>query len=109
VGSLVNLHNALSTAPGQYFSYNGGSTNVAVYNTLDNGNDYADFITNCAHVQDAQGCLGQDLEINNDGGAEIKTLDAIGFNQNTVPEPGTVSLFAVGFAGLVAYRRRRRA
>jgi hypothetical protein len=80
-----------------------------VYNTLDNGNDYADFITNCAHVQDAQGCLGQDLEINNDGGAEIKTLDAIGFNQNTVPEPGTVSLFAVGLAGLVAYRRRRGA
>lgn len=105
---------ALSTAPGAYFSFNGGVTNGAgagtFYNTLDNGDDYADFATNCAHVQDATGCLGQDLELNNDGGAEINILDAVGFNQNNpVPEPGTISLFAVGMAGLVAYRRTRRA
>ena len=110
-GNLV-LNSSLSTASGAYFSFNGGVTNGAAgatYNAADNGQDYADFATNCAHVQDATGCLGQDLELNNDGGAEINILDAVGFNQNTVPEPGTISLFAVGLAGLVAFGRRRRA
>ncbi len=113
VGSLVNLHNALSTAPGQYFSYNGGVTNGAngsAFNTLDNGNDYADFATNCKEVQDATACLGTELDITTDGKAEINMLDAVGFNlSNPVPEPGTISLFVVGLAGLVAYGRRRRA
>ena len=95
-GSLVP-DSALSTATGAYFSYDGGVTNGAagaIYNTLDNGDDYADFASNCKFVQDAVGCLGMDLELNNDGGAEINILDAVGFNQNTVPEPGTISLFA---------------
>jgi len=107
-GHLV-LNSSLSTTPGAYFSFNSGSTNGAagaVYNTLDNGEDYADFVTNCHFVQDATGCLGSDLEINKDGGAEINILDAVGFNQNTVPEPGTITLFAVGLAGLAVSRRR---
>jgi hypothetical protein len=110
-GSLVP-DSALSTTPGAYFSFDGGATKGAagaIYNTLDNGDDYADFASNCKFVQDATGCLGMDLELNNDGGAEVNILDAVGFNQNTVPEPGTISLFAVGLAGLVAYGRRRRA
>jgi len=105
---------ALSTTPGQYFSYNGGAANGAdgaTYNTLDNGDDYADFATNCAHVQDAQGCTGAIFNITSDGGAEINILDAVGYNQNLqqspAPEPGTIFLFGTGVAGLAIYRRRR--
>ena len=32
------------TTPGAYFSFDGGVTNIATYNTLANGDDYADFI-----------------------------------------------------------------
>lgn len=94
-----------STTPGAYFSYNGGVTNVAVYNTLSNGNDYADFITNCAHVQDAVGCLGQGFDITTDGDVEIAILDAVGYNASplvpvinkafnapTIPVSGTSQL-----------------
>jgi hypothetical protein len=100
-GNLV-LDSSLSTAPGAYFSYNGGSTNGAngkagtpkVYNTLDNGDDYADFLsslpdcgTNIA-VQDAEGCPGEDagLSILNDGGGEINILNTVGYDV-----PSTVS------------------
>ena len=73
-----------STTPGAYFSYDGGVTNVAVYNTLSNGNDYADWLMSCQHVQDAVGCLGQSFDISNDGGVEIAVLDAVGFNATPV-------------------------
>ncbi len=86
----------LSTAPGAYFSYDGGSTDGAksaaggdkVYNTLDNGDDYADFVSSSPDcgtdivVQDAEGCPGEDkgLSILNDGGGEINILNAVGYN-----------------------------
>ncbi len=106
-GNLV-LDSSLSTAPGAYFSYNGGSTNGAngkagtpkVYNTLDNGDDYADFVsstpdcgTNIA-VQDAEGCPGEDagLSILNDGGGEINILEAVGYNVPvSTPTPATLT------------------
>jgi hypothetical protein len=84
----------VSTTPGAYFSYNGGTTNVAVYNTLANGDDYADWVTNCQHVQDATGCLGESFDITNDGGVEITVLDAVGFNLNPVGPP-TVTAVSV--------------
>jgi hypothetical protein len=77
----------VSTTPGAYFSYNGGTTNVAVYNTLANGDDYADWVTNCQHVQDATGCLGESFDITTDGRVEITVLDAVGFNLNPVGPP----------------------
>jgi len=110
-GSLVFI----STTPGAYFSYDGGATNGAdgaAYNTLANGDDYADFATNCAHVQDATGCLGSALNITSDGNSEINILDAIGYNLNTVPnvpEPATWLLFGTGLAAIAAYRRKRSA
>jgi hypothetical protein len=104
---------SLSTTSGAYFSYNGGLTNGvpdgAVYNTLANGNDYADFAAYCQNVQDATGCLGS---IQNISGGEINILDAVGYNLNSgpeTPEPGTMALFGAGFAALAVYRRRRRA
>ena len=56
--------------------------------------------TNCQHVQDETGCLGQSFDITNDGGPELAILDAIGFNQNaaSTPEPGTMTLLAAGLA-----------
>ena len=90
-----------STAAGQYFSFDGGvhygaigdaSTPTAkVYNTLSNGDDFADYVAsspNCGSnqaVQDATGCPGQDagLTVFNDGQSELTIFNTIGF---TVPE-----------------------
>ena len=118
----------LDATPGAYFSYNGCSTNGAVgvggaarlYNTLANGEDYADFIASSPDcgtnqsVQDGTGCAAEDagLDITNDGGAEINVLDAVGFNlasNTTVPEPMTLAVMLPGIAGLAALRRRRKA
>ncbi|MGA8538910.1 MAG: choice-of-anchor D domain-containing protein [Terriglobales bacterium] len=95
-GHLV-LDKSLSTKPGAYFSYNGGTTNGAngvantpkVYNTLANGDDYADFLSSTPDcgtdiaVQDAEGCPGEDkgLSILNDGGGEINILNAVGYDR----------------------------
>jgi hypothetical protein len=106
-GDLV-LDSTLSAVPGAYFSYDGGSTNGAngkagtpkVYNTLANGDDYADFLssepdcgTNDA-VQDAEGCPGEDkgLSILNDGGGEINILSAVGYD---TPAVVTASNFTI--------------
>ena len=127
-GSLV-LDSSLSTAPGAYFSYNGGATNGAkgvgsspkFYNTLANGDDYADFVssspdcgTNQA-VQDAEGCPGEDAGLNilNDGGGEINILNAVGYdlqsNSGAAPEPGTIALLGSGLALLIGWGKQRRA
>ena len=88
-----------STTAGQYFSFDGGvhygvggdGGAAKVYNTLDNGDDFADYIssspdcgTNQA-VQDAEGCPGEDggLTILNDGESEITILNTGGFD---IPE-----------------------
>jgi hypothetical protein len=112
-GSLI-LNSSLSATPGAYFSYDGGVTNGAngfVYNTLSNGNDYADFLNNCPagplSVQDAEGCPGVDagLSILNDGGAEINILNAVGYDVKSssttaTPEPGTVAMLGLGLLGM---------
>jgi hypothetical protein len=102
-----------STTPGAYFSDNGGTTQIGpAYNTLANGDDYADFATNCSNVQDATGCLGSALDISTDGGAEVKILDAVGYNlkagPSTTPEPSSLVLLGSGLVGLSGMVRRRR-
>jgi PEP-CTERM motif len=117
---------SLSTTPGAYFSYNGGSTNGTigvggspkVYNTLANGEDYADFLssspdcgTNQA-VQDAEGCPGEDagLTILNDGRSEINILNAVGFDVpsgTATPEPSTLALLGLSIGVLALIRRKR--
>jgi hypothetical protein len=106
-------HLALDTSPsttaGQYYSFDGGvhygvggdGGLAKVYNTLDNGDDFADYIssspdcgTNQA-VQDAEGCPGEDggLTILNDGESEITILNTDGFDIPeavlTSPAPGS--------------------
>jgi hypothetical protein len=125
-GSLI-LDSSPSTTPGAYFSYNGGTTNGAIgiggspkfYNTLNNGDDYADYIssspdcgTNQA-VQDAEGCPGEDAGVNilNDGGSEINVLNAVGYDLKSslaTPEPGTMGLLGAGLTMLAFVVRRRR-
>jgi len=128
-GSLV-LDSSLSTTPGAYFSYDGGVTNGATgiggsptyYNTLNNGEDYADFVSSSPDcgtneaVQDATGCPGEDagLDILNDGGSEINILNAVGYDLTAsvapapTPEPGSLTLLASGLVGLATYYRRRK-
>jgi len=106
--ALNSSYIGLASAPaGAYFSYNGGTTNGAngvantpkVYNTLANGDDYADFLSSTPDcgtdiaVQDAEGCPGEDagLTILNDGGGEINILNAVGYN---VPTAANFSLSA---------------
>jgi hypothetical protein len=90
----------VASAPvGAYFSYDGGKTKPVIgvvgspkfYNTLANGEDYADFVsstpdcgTNQA-VQDAEGCPGEDagLNIQDDGWGEINILNAVGYDRQT--------------------------
>jgi len=123
-GSLV-LDSSLSTTPGAYFSYDGGTTNGVsgaagpkVYNTLANGDDYADFVSSAPDcksnqvVQDAEGCPGEDAGLNilNDGKGEITILNAVGFDLRTTPEPGFYGVLGAGLALLGwKYRRRNRA
>lgn len=108
---VIGLAGATGNA---YFSYNGGATNGAsgfLYNTNANGNDYADFISNCAgtsfSIQDATGCQGkeQGLTIVSDGGGEINLLRAAGYD--VAPEPGTLAICGLGI-GFVAFFRLRR-
>jgi hypothetical protein len=120
-GNLV-LDSSLSTTPGAYFSYNGGTSNGAngvagtpkVYNTLANSEDYADYVSSSPDcgtdqaIQDAEGCPGEDagLTILNDGGSEINILTAVGYQvpptstscttSNPNPNPNPESFAAVG-------------
>jgi len=108
-----------STTPGAYFSDNGGATAIGPdYNTLANGNDYADFVTNsstnCVEVQTTNGCLGAAPDISTDGGSEVTILDAVGYNLKptstgpVVPEPNTLALLGSGMLGVGFLVRRRR-
>lgn len=112
------LDSALSTTPGAYFSYNGGSENGAkgkagtpkVYNTLDNGDDYADFLSSSPDcgtdiaVQDAEGCPGEDagLSILNDGGGEINILEAVGYSVPATTTAGSSTVLKAAPTGITA-------
>ncbi len=103
------LNTAPSTTAGQYYSFDGGvdygvggdGGSPKVYNTLANGDDFADYIssspdcgTNQA-VQDAEGCPGEDagLTIVNDGQSEITILNTDGYDipeaKISSPTPGS--------------------
>jgi hypothetical protein len=113
--SAPGTRSYLSTANGTtaYFSTDGGNTNIAGYNNSPNGADYGDFDSASLRIQNAFGTPGTGgLDITNDGGSEIKLLDAVGYNltsnsSTATPEPGTLLLFGTSFAmfGGFAFRR----
>jgi len=98
-----------STAAGQYYSFDGGvhygiggdGGSPKVYNTLDNGGDFADYVSSSPDcgtnqsIQDADGCPGEDagLTILNDGESELTILNTDGFDIPesvlTSPAPGS--------------------
>jgi hypothetical protein len=108
-GTLA-LDTSPSTAAGQYFSYNGGANygvagdtgNIGkVYNTLANGEDFADFAAtepgDCAYneaIQDAEGCPGEDggLTVLNDGQASLVMLVAVGYQVPGTSTPAHATL-----------------
>lgn len=116
--SAAGTRSYLGSANGTvaYFSINSGNTNIAGYNNTPNGADYGDWDSSSVRLNNAFGTPGhQGFNITNDGGSEIKVLDAVGYNlvanqAGAVPEPGTITLFGSAFAVLagVAHRRRRR-
>lgn len=90
------------------FTIDGGTTMIVGMNNILNGantNDAGDYSTNCAHVQDAAGCLGGG-QFNVSGGFELKELDVIGFTQ--APEPAAELMIGLGLAALGIARARFR-
>jgi hypothetical protein len=109
----ANGTRSLLSTNAAYFSFDGGKTNVAFYTHSANGEDFGDFdssIYSCAHVQDAEGCLGKSLDITTDGGAEIQLLNAIGYDLAApVPLPTSVILLLTGLGSLGFVMSRRPA
>ena len=91
------------------FSVNGGVTDLKSYNNNGpNGDDFGDWSTNCANVQDATGCQGPNagFQHNIAANAEIELLNAVGFGLQTTPEPGTLGLFGISLIALAFGRKR---
>lgn len=100
----------LNTANGTpaYFSIDGGVTQIAPYNNSPNNEDYGDWIGGCGtpRVQNASACQSVNMDLTNDGGAEVTVLNAVGFN--LAPEPGTIVLLGASLATLAFLHSRRR-
>jgi hypothetical protein len=94
------------------FSVNGGATDLKQYNNTANGDDFGDWSTTCANVQDAIGCQGPTAGYVHDiaSNAEIELLNAAGFSLNSagVPEPGTFVLVGAALLGAGWRMRRKR-
>jgi hypothetical protein len=98
-----------SSGATSYFSVDGGVTNLIGFNQAGppGGSDYGDWANSATpHVQDAFGTPGATPVY----GVEGTALDAIGYNfvQSSVPEPSTIWLMTIGFAGLMARIRTRK-
>jgi len=110
-----------SGLPSPYFSVDGGKTSIDTFNQAfalipgDAGDWGLDLFHSCpgntglggtGDVQDAFNCNNLSPDVK-PGTASFAAFQAIGFN--AVPEPGTWALMLLGFGGLGAALRRRRA
>jgi PEP-CTERM motif len=101
-------------APGTaYLSVDGGATNLATYNNVTNCNisagDCGDFDLSALRVQNWASTPGATPDVTL-GSPEARLLDVVGYTlvSSVVPEPATLSLFALGFGLLGAAGKLRR-
>jgi hypothetical protein len=111
----------VTTAPtaNVYFSYNGGTTNVAQFNQVNADGDRNDWIyadptssnpngwpaeSPRPFIQDADGCSGVALQYGAAGSPEETVLQTLGY-ELAAPEPGTICLLGAGLIGLALMRR----
>jgi hypothetical protein len=95
-----------SSSATSYFSVDGGVTNQIGFNQTGppGSADYGDWASSgTPHVQDAFGTPGASPVFS---GVEQNALDAIGYNFQATPEPGSFGLLALGVGGFWARRRR---
>lgn len=103
-----------TTSPYSYFSIDGGNTVLSYFNQT-TGADYGDWLSNPIpsgfnpQVQDAYATPGASPTL---GTSEITAFEAIGYDptqQGTpTPEPGSLTLMAIGMGGMALYLRRRK-
>ena len=99
------VRTGLTNVNGEYFSVDGGATNIRTFNNHANGGDAADWASDGnAFVQNAFGTPGVAIAYS---GKEVAAGDAIGWDIKTTPEPATMVAMALGVAGIV--RRRKKA
>jgi hypothetical protein len=87
-----------------YFSYGPSTGAIEQFNNACNGGDFGDWDGNgTAQVQDAFATAGANPTL---GPGELDALTAIGYNENTLPEPGTFALVGTALLGAGWLRRR---
>jgi hypothetical protein len=97
------------------FSLNNGTTDLKTYNNTTNGEDFGDWSSSCANVQDASACADGATGFAGDqhniaSNAEIALLNGVGFSlQNATPEPSTFALVGTALLGAGFLRRRLQA
>lgn len=99
------VRTGLVNANGEYFSVDGGVTNIRTFNNHAFGGDSADWATDGnAYVQNAFATPGVSVHYSS---KEIAAGDAIGWDVKPTPEPATMTALALGALGLL--RRKKKA
>jgi hypothetical protein len=91
-----------------YFSIDGGATNLDTFNNCDNGADYGDWITHTpSQVQDAI-TNGTGNPFLTSASPETVALDVIGYTRaSPVPEPTSIILLGSVVAFVARVKKRR--
>jgi hypothetical protein len=96
-----------------FFSIDGGNTMINEFNNCSNGGDYGDWVTHTpTQVQDAftDNSGTPSLSVTS---SEVRALDVIGYTlksqNNSLPEPATLSLLGVALLGMSLARKSKRA
>jgi hypothetical protein len=95
---------ALTPGFNQYFSIDGGITNINTFNGP-NGSDLGDWSGLTLDSYDAVVPTGAELPVS---AGDITEMDVIGYDV-AVPEPGSLALFTIALFGLGSLRRRTTA